>query len=283
MKVLIVEDDSAIAANLYDYLTSQGYDVDLATNGPAGLRFAVTQTLDAILLDLSLPGMDGLSLCRELREQAHRDTPVLMLTARDTLDDKLAGFDHGADDYLVKPFSLKEVGARLEALIKRYRGRVVARQLRFEDVRLDISTLTVLRSSRTLRPVANASVRSQSTSSGSAVAITSSCSDADRGTTWNRRAHRSGTRLTAWALARLRSASGNRNRRASDWRSALGGAGIGARVVMHTRCDECRDVHHPTILMRCKFPLSRHHERSEGPRRLPRCSTALRGSARTRD
>ncbi|TAM51013.1 MAG: response regulator transcription factor [Paraburkholderia sp.] len=151
MKVLIVEDDSAIAANLYDYLTSQGYDVDLATNGPAGLRFAVTQTLDAILLDLSLPGMDGLSLCRELREQAHRDTPVLMLTARDTLDDKLAGFDHGADDYLVKPFSLKEVGARLEALIKRYRGRVVARQLRFEDVRLDISTLTVLRSSRTLR------------------------------------------------------------------------------------------------------------------------------------
>ncbi|MDG0027552.1 response regulator transcription factor [Trinickia sp. Y13] len=151
MKVLIVEDDSAIAANLHDYLTSQGYDVDLAMNGLAGLSFAVEQTWDAILLDLALPGMDGLSLCRELREQAHRDTPVLMLTARDTLDDKLAGFQHGADDYLVKPFSLKEVGARLEALIKRYRGRVVACQLRFEDVRLDISTLSVQRSGRALR------------------------------------------------------------------------------------------------------------------------------------
>ncbi|CAB3672164.1 response regulator transcription factor [Trinickia soli] len=151
MKVLIVEDDPAIAANLYDYLTSQGYQADLATNGTNGLRLALADTWDAILLDLSLPGMDGLTLCRQLREQAHRDTPVLMLTARDTLDDKLTGFGHGADDYLVKPFSLKEVGARLEAQIKRYRGRVVARQMRFADVLLDVSTLTVARSGRPLR------------------------------------------------------------------------------------------------------------------------------------
>jgi DNA-binding response OmpR family regulator len=95
--------------------------------------------------------MDGLTLCRELRERARRDTPVLMLTARDSLDDKLSGFVHGADDYLVKPFSLKEVGARLEALIKRYRGRVAPMDLRFADVRLDLSTMTVERAGRPVK------------------------------------------------------------------------------------------------------------------------------------
>lgn len=103
MKVLIVEDDSAIAANLYDYLEGNGYEVDIASNGKAGLRMAIADSWDAILLDLALPGMDGLTLCRRLREEARRDTPVLMLTARDALDDKLEGFVHGADDYLVKP------------------------------------------------------------------------------------------------------------------------------------------------------------------------------------
>ena len=151
MKVLIVEDDAAIAANLYDYLQGIGYEVDVATSGTAGLRFAVAEAWDAILLDLSLPGIGGLTLCRKLREEAHRDTPVLMLTARDTLDDKLAGFGHGADDYLVKPFSLKEVGARLGALIKRYRGEVAAQELRFADVRLDLSTLTVERAGRAIK------------------------------------------------------------------------------------------------------------------------------------
>lgn len=145
MKVLIVEDDSAIAANLYDYLEGNGYEVDIASNGKAGLRMAIADSWDAILLDLALPGMDGLTLCRRLREEARRDTPVLMLTARDALDDKLEGFVHGADDYLVKPFSLKEVGARLGALIKRYRGQVATMDLLFADVRLDLSTMTVER------------------------------------------------------------------------------------------------------------------------------------------
>ncbi|TAM02682.1 MAG: response regulator transcription factor, partial [Paraburkholderia sp.] len=86
MKVLIVEDDSAIAANLYDYLEASGYAVDVASNGNAGLQMALADAWDAILLDLSLPGMDGLTLCRRLREEASRDTPVLMLTARDALD-----------------------------------------------------------------------------------------------------------------------------------------------------------------------------------------------------
>ncbi|KVK80934.1 two-component system response regulator [Burkholderia cepacia] len=151
MRVLVVEDDASIAANLYDYLESAGYEVDTASSGPAGLQLARTQSWDAILLDLSLPGMDGLTLCRKLREEAHRDTPVLMLTARDALDDRLAGFGHGADDYLVKPFSLKEVGARLGALIKRYRGQVTQGALCCADVRLDLQTLTVERAGQPVK------------------------------------------------------------------------------------------------------------------------------------
>ncbi|TAN27179.1 MAG: response regulator transcription factor [Castellaniella sp.] len=151
MKVLIVEDDSSIATNLYDYLEAGGYEVGVAPNGKAGLQMALAEPWDAILLDLSLPGMDGLTLCRTLRETEHKDTPVLMLTARDSLDDKLQGFVHGADDYLVKPFSLKEVGARLGAMIKRYRGGVASMDFRFADVRLDLSTMTVERAGRPIK------------------------------------------------------------------------------------------------------------------------------------
>ncbi|EPX94355.1 two component system DNA-binding response regulator [Ralstonia sp. NT80] len=151
VRVLVIEDDVAIATNLYDYLESAGYEVDTASSGPAGLQLALSQAWDAILLDLALPGMDGLTLCRKLREEAHRDTPVLMLTAKDTLDDKLTGFTHGADDYLVKPFSLKEVGARLDALIKRYKGQVVRTVLCCADVRLDLMMLSVDRGGRPIK------------------------------------------------------------------------------------------------------------------------------------
>ncbi|MDD1494075.1 MULTISPECIES: response regulator transcription factor [Burkholderia] len=151
MKILIIEDDTSIATNLVDYLEGTGYDVDVAASGTAGLQFALSEPWDAILLDLALPGMDGLTLCRKLREEAHRDTPVLMLTARDTLDDKLAGFVHGTDDYLVKPFSLKEVGARLCAMIKRYRGRVASQELHVGDLRLDLATLIVERAGRAIK------------------------------------------------------------------------------------------------------------------------------------
>lgn len=112
---------------------------------------ALAEPWDAILLDRSLPGMDGVTVCRRLREEAHRDTPVLMLTARDTLDDKLAGFVHGADDYLVKPFSLNEVGARLGALVKRYRGQVTQAALCCTDLRFDLQTLTVERAGRPVK------------------------------------------------------------------------------------------------------------------------------------
>ena len=143
MRVLIVEDDPTIAANLYDFLETRGHTVDAAGDGVTGLHLAVTQPFDAIVLDLGLPGMDGNTLCRKLREEARVDTPVLMLTARDTLDDKLAGFEHGADDYLVKPFALREVEARLLALHKRRTGRTTARALQAGDLTLDPGTLAI--------------------------------------------------------------------------------------------------------------------------------------------
>jgi DNA-binding response OmpR family regulator len=142
VRVLIIEDDPAIAANLYDFLEAQGHVVDAAADGVTGLHLAVTGQFDAIVLDLGLPGMDGAMVCRKLRDEAHDDTPVLMLTARDTLEDKLEGFARGADDYLVKPFALKEAEARLLALHKRRAGRVTSRALAAGDLTFDPASLT---------------------------------------------------------------------------------------------------------------------------------------------
>lgn len=143
MRVLIIEDDPAIAANLYDYLEARGHSVDAAADGVTGLHLAVAERFDCILLDLGLPGIDGIALSRKLREEAHIDTPILMLTARDTLEDKLKGFEHGADDYLVKPFALKEVEARLLALHKRHTGRSTSRALEVGALSLDPKTLSI--------------------------------------------------------------------------------------------------------------------------------------------
>lgn len=144
MHILIIEDDLAIAANLYDFLESRGHHVDAAADGVTGLHLAVTQRFDSILLDIGVPGLNGLEFCQKLRRISQNDTPVLMLTARDTLKDKLAGFEHGADDYLVKPFSLKEVEARLNALHKRYSGKVATRTLEVGDLVFDPKTLSIV-------------------------------------------------------------------------------------------------------------------------------------------
>ncbi|MBA2352780.1 MAG: response regulator transcription factor [Pseudomonadota bacterium] len=144
MRILIVEDDRDIAANLYDYLESRGHVVDAAADGVTGLHLAVTADFDALLLDLNLPVIDGLTLCRRLREDAGRDTPVLMLTARDTLADKLDGFAQGADDYLVKPFALREVEARLLALHKRRSGKVADPELRVGELVFDTDRLKIV-------------------------------------------------------------------------------------------------------------------------------------------
>ena len=143
MHILIIEDDPDIAANLYDYFEGRGHAADRAADGVTGLHFAVSRAYDAILLDLSLPGLDGFDVCRKLRTDAQRDTPILMLTARDTLEDRLTGFEYGADDYLVKPFALREVEARLSALNKRYHRNVVSRVLTVGDLRFDPGTLAV--------------------------------------------------------------------------------------------------------------------------------------------
>ena len=143
MRVLIIEDDLDIATNLYDFLEGRGCVVDMARDGVSGMHLAVSGEFDAIVLDLGLPGMDGLRLCSKLRREARQDVPVLILTARDVLDDKLAAFDCGADDYLVKPFALREVEARLKALVSRRRGRVIDRKLVSGTIEFDTSSLAV--------------------------------------------------------------------------------------------------------------------------------------------
>jgi DNA-binding response OmpR family regulator len=144
MRVLIIEDNPDIAANLGDYLEDHGHTVDFAGDGITGLHLAIVNDFDSIVLDLALPGMDGLEVCRKLRQEAGKDTPVLMLTARDRLEDKLAGFDTGADDYLVKPFELQEVEARLNVLASRGRRRS-RRELKVGDLVYNIDTLNVSR------------------------------------------------------------------------------------------------------------------------------------------
>ena len=131
--ILLVEDNHDIAEMVGDHLEQQGYEVDYAADGITGLHLAVTHDFDAIVLDLMLPGMDGLDVCRKLRADAGRSTPLLMLTARDTLEDKVAGLDAGADDYLVKPFELEELDARLRAMLRRAGGDVAAVAARAHD------------------------------------------------------------------------------------------------------------------------------------------------------
>jgi len=144
MRVLIIEDNPDIAANLGDYLEDHGHTVDFAGDGITGLHLAVVNEFDSIVLDLALPGMDGLDVCRKLRSEAGKDTPVLMLTARDRLEDKLAGFETGADDYLVKPFELQEVEARLKVLAGRGRRRN-SRELKVGELKYNLDTLNVSR------------------------------------------------------------------------------------------------------------------------------------------
>lgn len=153
--VLLVEDHRDIAEMIYDYLEGEGYSVDYADSGDAGLKFGSDNRYDAIVLDVMLPGIDGFEVCRRLRTDVGLQTPVLMLTARDTLDDKLSGFDSGADDYLVKPFDLEELGARIKALLTRRQRNDRQQCLRVGDLSVDLATRKVIRAGQplTLTPI----------------------------------------------------------------------------------------------------------------------------------
>lgn len=121
MRILVVDDSEDLAANINEFLSARGHVVDSALDGFAGLQQGRANAYDAIVLDLMLPGIDGLALCQKLRDQVGTRAPILMLTARDTRDDRAAGLSCGADDYLIKPFSLRELDTRLTALSRRER------------------------------------------------------------------------------------------------------------------------------------------------------------------
>lgn len=149
MYILVIEDNPDLVANLYDFLEPRGYVVDAAYDARSGLRFARDNDYDIIILDLMLPDMDGLEVCSRLRDSG-RDTPILMLTARDTLDDKLEGFASGTDDYLVKPFAMQELDVRLKALVRRMRGEQSRERIRVADLVFDPATLHVERDGKAI-------------------------------------------------------------------------------------------------------------------------------------
>jgi DNA-binding response OmpR family regulator len=152
MRVLIVEDEKKMAASLKRGLEEEGYAVDLAYDGNEGWYYAMENTYDAIILDIALPGRDGIDLCRDLRRQDIK-TPILMLTARDTVDVKVKALDSGADDYLTKPFAFAELLARLRALLRRSQFDLTLK-LRAADLVLDPVTRRVTRAGQdiTLTP-----------------------------------------------------------------------------------------------------------------------------------
>ena len=150
MRLLVVEDNRSLVANLFEYLEARGHTLDAAPDGLTGLHLATHHEYDAIVLDWMLPRLEGTELLRRLREDAQSDVPVIMLSARDELPDKLAGFRAGADDYLTKPFDLPELEARLQALVVRAHGRGRTRVLQVADLSFDIAALEVSRGGRPL-------------------------------------------------------------------------------------------------------------------------------------
>jgi two-component system, OmpR family, response regulator MprA len=149
MKILVVDDERAVRESLRRALVLEGYEIELAVDGADALaRLDSGEEPDAVVLDVLMPGVDGLEVCRRLRRGGHA-LPVLMLTARDAVDDRVAGLDAGADDYVAKPFALEELLARVRALLRRS-GNGRSGVLRFADVELDPGTREVRRGDRTI-------------------------------------------------------------------------------------------------------------------------------------
>lgn len=150
MRLLVIEDNRQLVANLFEYFEARGHVLDVAPDGITGLHLAGTHAYDAVILDWMLPRMEGPEVLRRLRAEHASEVPVIMLTARDDLPDKIAGFRAGADDYLTKPFALPELEVRLEALQVRAHGRNPRKVLEVADLSLDLATLEARRDGQVL-------------------------------------------------------------------------------------------------------------------------------------
>ena len=147
--ILLVEDHDDLAATIGAFLEDSGFAMDYAADGSIALNLLEDNHYDLIILDLMLPKVDGMKVCKKLRDRGD-STPILMLTARDQLEDKLEGFESGADDYLVKPFDMEELSARVNALIRRARGEVSDGAIRIGDLVFDPRTMRVERDNKRL-------------------------------------------------------------------------------------------------------------------------------------
>src|SRR5271157_683459 len=150
MKILVVEDDKKVALFIKKGLAEQSYAVDIAEDGEQGELLAEENTYDIILIDIMIPRKSGFSLCKCIRA-FNPTVPIMMLTALDSTEDKVRGFDAGADDYLVKPFEFQELLARIRALLRRRASQECQRTLRFADLEMDLSTHTVRRSGKIIK------------------------------------------------------------------------------------------------------------------------------------
>lgn len=150
LKILVIEDNHDISLNIADYFQQQGAVLDFADNGELGLTLAITEHYDCIILDLMLPKLDGIAVCQQVRERAERPIPIIMMTARDTLDDKRLGFGVGADDYLTKPFDLEELWLRCNALANRYQ-QPLEKKLVIGPLTLNLQTKQAERAGKSLQ------------------------------------------------------------------------------------------------------------------------------------
>jgi two-component system copper resistance phosphate regulon response regulator CusR len=151
MKILIIEDEQSVSSFIRKGLEEQGFEVTQAFDGPTGLRAVAQNRFDLIILDLILPGMNGLAVCKKLREEGETAVPILMLTALGATEDVVTGLDAGADDYLAKPFKFKELLARVRALTRRKNISSATKQLQVADLEIDLDSKMVSRGEKTIK------------------------------------------------------------------------------------------------------------------------------------
>ena len=148
MRILVVEDEIRLSEAISEILRIEGYDVDMVHNGIEGLDYGLTDIYDCIILDIMLPGIDGFKVLEDLRK-AKISTPILMLTARDEISNKVKGLDYGADDYMTKPFDSEELLARIRSITRR-QGQVIINDIVFGDLKLDLSNYNLLTDSKSI-------------------------------------------------------------------------------------------------------------------------------------